>query len=1678
MSWFDIHLTQVARIRGQLDGVKSQIRALEGQMNSVKSQIDRHMSESGYVDPALDTTLENLRRRQRSLESLSTSLANIIQVYDEAENRIRSKDMPAISSWSGRRISITIPGFTFSNSPVYNNRSLNGSGTKDHPNSQDPVNLGNGNFIDGATDLVCGRGFVFKRFYNSQGNKREGILGKNWSCNIECRLLFDKDQGRDRITVILEDGQEIPFIKADDGTWYVLAQTEVTLQNEAALYIFTARNHSRYIFDEKGKFLRFEDTSHVGFSLNYSDTTEGRLIGVNGDNGEALTLEYDEAGYLRCVADSTGRVFSYFVSGGLLLHTEAPDGAAWTYGYTDNGLLQTSMDPEGNMRVQNTYDDKCRVTEQVFADNSTTKFAYDDEKGCVIETERDGSVRTYYHDEDGKVYRIVYPDSEWQCEYDDRGNRILTKDRNGNITRFSYDIWGNITKEIRADGSVMDMTYGAHAIPMQVKMNGMVRMRNSFNDDGKLIHSEDALGRHTDYQYEGGRLVACTLQDNSVLHFRYDDSGNVTGITLPNGGNIAYTYDELSRVVAVRDPNGNLARFIYDINGNLSALTNAKGERQTYEYDKNGNIRKIIDPAGNTWERYYNALTLPDSEIDAAGRKTSYTYDAMWNIATVTSPAGAVTSFKYDQNNRLCKIQDAEGGEVSYCYDANGNRISETDAEGAVARYDYDEMGRLFQVVSGQSALLLEYDADGNLTAVTGAGGSRVEMEYDAAGQRTSERTPEGAERHYTYDQFGNIASVEDENGNRTEYQYGAGGRELVQVRYPEGATESYEYDLNGNLTKSVEAAGKVTTYCYDAMNRVIEKSDGELTHYYSYDVLGRLVMDKDSVGGHTEYAYSVTGQLTQIIDTKGNKAVYTYDADDHLIRVEQTGDPKEPVRFTDYTRDLLGRLLSVTDANGRKDQFTYNKRGDLISRLDPDGYLTKFEYTDNRQLHRVTYDDGREASFAYDALSAVKEITDWNGTTAIENNQFGRPVKVSYPDGSTVGYTYDNTGCMTSMTYPDGLKAEYQYDKYGRLSAIFAGDQRYQYHYDALGRLKEKDIPGQLVTTYSFNALNQLTSMISSDAEGELDSDTFEYDPYGRKTAIRRKRRGLPEQSGLFTFEYDALHRLTRVARDGQQVREYQYDSFSNRIGKFEYLAGIQRQTTYQYDAANQLLQEVMGEVVRKYDYDGRGNLTSISENGCNIHQYKYDTAGHLASAVNSEGLQAQYYYNGLGARIGRDVFRGEERIGRIRYVRDVNRAFHNLLSSTEENNRDDFLYDYGPIGMIRATGDESRHFCSYLQDHVGSPVRIMDSDGTELDSLAYDEFGTLLKGNADIQPFGYTGYILDDIAGTYYAQAREYLPTIGIFTGRDLVPGDIRYPQGLNRYRYANNDPEDYVDNNGQEAIVAALIIVVGGIVGSLTNAASNTISQLVEMKKEPVTHPSFDWGSWSAELLAGIASGMIDGAAVAGAEFGPVYTSSMSALGSAVDSFLTDTLTDWTHGEKIEWKKAWEDAGISGGVSLAFSAIKAPLKNLGFVQKFSEKFIDPIKENIFHTNFDTKEIVKILNGWNKEVYGGMWNQMLKILIGQQVLDKVIDLGKGLIKDITGFKSVKNITKDLLKSWCPWYKDKENDKSWDQYWNDYASDLKQNTRSIAYWTGKMSQLLPLKNTYFGSTRGLFAGT
>ena len=369
---------------------------------------------------------------------------------------------------------------------------------------------------------------------------------------------------------------------------------------------------------------------------------------------------------------------------------------------------------------------------------------------------------------------------------------------------------------------------------------------------------------------------------------------------------------------------------------------------------------------------------------------------------------------------------------------------------------------------------------------------------------------------------------------------------------------------------------------------------------YFTYDALGRVTKAEDEKGNVTCYEYTPNGNLAKVTDALGNETFYQYDAMGQLVQTSCTGANGEEPQNTVYTWDKEGHVTTVTDPLGDIERYTYDPAGKMRAKVDKDGYETTFHYGTNGQVEEICYADGRKVSLTYNAIRQLEEVKDWLGTTKIAMDEAGRITSVTDPYGKTVGYEWGSMGERTAVLYPDGKKNVYEYNEAMQMSAmkIFSGEMRentIRYSYDEFGRLIGKQLPGGNYTDYRYNAAGKLEEILHKGADF-TERCHYSYDVVGNKVMAEKERPGLPEDSGSFSYCYDALNRLTTVAQNGQTLRTYSYDAFGNRSSKTEYQTAGGLVTTYRYNTRNQLLQETNANGTKDYAYDHRGNLLSVT--------------------------------------------------------------------------------------------------------------------------------------------------------------------------------------------------------------------------------------------------------------------------------------------------------------------------------------------------------------------------------------------------------------------------------------------------------------------------------------------------
>ena len=90
-------------------------------------------------------------------------------------------------------------------------------------------------------------------------------------------------------------------------------------------------------------------------------------------------------------------------------------------------------------------------------------------------------------------------------------------------------------------------------------------------------------------------------------------------------------------------------------------------------------------------------------------------------------------------------------------------------------------------------------------------------------------------------------------------------------------------------------------------------------------------------------------------------------------------------------------------------------------------------------------------------------------------------------------------------------------------------------------------------------------------------------------------------------------------------------------------------------------------------------------------------------------------------------------------------------------------------------------------------------DGTGQIVNEYSYGPHGErlgIVEGTHN--PFGYVGRrgVMEEGSGLKFMRGRYYDDGTGRFLNKDLVPGNIRKPQSLNRYAYVSNNPINLVD------------------------------------------------------------------------------------------------------------------------------------------------------------------------------------------------------------------------------------------------------------------------------------------
>ncbi|HZD04635.1 MAG TPA: RHS repeat-associated core domain-containing protein, partial [Longimicrobiales bacterium] len=914
-----------------------------------------------------------------------------------------------------------------------------------------------------------------------------------------------------------------------------------------------------------------------------------------------------------------------------------------------------------------------------------------------------------------------------------------------------------------------------------------------------LVTTKTGPKLQTTYSFPTNDLIARRLQasetttdlatgeSRTTTYDTYDDYGRALQTTAAAGTPVAATTVNTfsgACMTQTTDPAGAAVETVCDAAGNPTQITQhirAVGPQPAHDRV----TTKAYDDAGRQ--------TLEDPPGPA---KTTTIYDEAGRpetVTTVVSESGtpsdptddvvATTTYEYDAQGRLFKehLPDPDGAgpeqspTVTHLYDPVGNEIERIDERGNSWLTQYDAAGRVIGTTSPsglQTATVYKLlDGSGgylNEVRATSTDGVTTVTTMDVLGRVISEKVGSLDPTTNTYDVLGNVIRTTDPAGVWVEQDYSAFGdvteeRSLSPAPGNPVATTTRAYDARGRVTWADgprAGTGDRVSFTYDAVGNITSATQEGVpspnTTTAVYDDAGEHV--SVTTPGDTpitrEWIFDETGQVETFRDIRDAATTYeTHTSYNGLGLPVTVDDPRGLTLRFDYDRQgrETRRWAETGGTESAAIASTYDPAGNVLTAtVESSGLTTSYTYgTDGRA--KTVSQDGETTTYAFEpATGRVASVTDAAGTTSLTYTQDGLLSTITDPlSGLPTTYSYDSAGRATSRTDPAGLTWSRTYDPSGAIAT-------------------QQALAG---------AAPVFTLAMTYDVAGApTEKDVFVD--------------GAPStENGVWAYGYDGAGRMTSVTDPGGEETTYTYDGAGNRtqvkvgtspaeITTYDQ-AGLPTSatggTTYTHDEAGNLTSVTTADQTWTYAYDAWGRLIR-AEGGplgepLHTRDYTHDAAGRTATAT--EGLtEAAYTYSGEGEDLAR------------------------VSTSTGGVPGTETLLASGPGGPLAQETTQGVSF--FLRDLHGDVVGLAAA-GATTGTAFYDAWGEPREQTGEISVLGFQGDLTDPTTGLVDMGARLYAPSLGRFTTRDVLFGDLANPISLNQYVYGATSPVLNTDDLG---------------------------------------------------------------------------------------------------------------------------------------------------------------------------------------------------------------------------------------------------------------------------------------
>ena len=922
--------------------------------------------------------------------------------------------------------------------------------------------------------------------------------------------LVDSDDTVETYTPV-SSVEDVPTsIRARDG------YTQILQYNSGHRLVSVADSYGRKLSFTYQKGLLATVATPDGLVLTYGYDSQGRLASVaySTNPQTSQTYQYEDSAFptaLTGIVDEDGNLFASWTydSLGRVTSSQHAGGAdLTTVAYDDTDGSRTVTNALGQQTVYSfaTLQGVPKVIEMDRLASTTTAAAtettaYDANGYPARLTDWNGKLTTYVNDARGLPTRIteaVGTPQQRKTTIAWLTNFHLPSDIDAPelTTKFVYNVSGDLLTRTAIDTTRTSVPYSTRGTSrtwtytwsnfllasVKAPRTDIAELtRFGYDSSGALVAITNALSQTTRITRNspGGlpetivdpndvttkltydarqRLLTRTIEASGGLTttFAYDPAGNLTGVTLPDGSALAYTYDAAHRLVAIADLLGNHVDYTLDPLGDRTATDLSAGSTVALQHSA-----------------VFDALGRLIKDIGGVGQTTSYAYDADGNPTKTTDPLERVTTRVFDALDRLERVTDPARGVTATAYDPQNHPVTVTDPNGNSTDYAYDGFGDVIETDSPDSGIAVShYDADGNLVQRIDAAGNVTKNAYDALDRPISTDYPGATAENvaYTYDQasgdfgIGRLTTVADAVGT-AKYVYDQRGNLLRETRAHAAAVAQtgYRYDRADRIAAVTYPSGWTASYTRDAMGRITAIAAGRpsgtplpVVSAIAYLPFGPV--DALSYGNGIaetrafDLDYRETG-LAAVDTANVQNLTYGYDAADNVLSI---ADAVTPGSSQNFAYDRLNRLTRAAGGYGRL-TYAYDPVGNRLSQAQTaGGTTTRQNYLylpHSNRLSEISEAGSAIRRFAYGPTGNIERDQRSNETLGLVYNQANRLANVTKATAKIAQYTYDAFGRRLVKTLPGnpGSPQLYLYDQVGHLleeSSLAAGTARNRLDY------------------------------------------------------------------------------------------------------------------------------------------------------------------------------------------------------------------------------------------------------------------------------------------------------------------------------------------------------------------------------------------------------------------------------------------------------------------------------------------------------------------------------------------------------------------------------------------------------------------------------------------------------